>query len=398
VTNINIQAFHSDVDHPMGTDYRMSSFGANPIMTNWLTTDMDGMKLKSTLNISDYKLLIGLDASRRKWNGHYEKNANPYYLPGGAERKSIDNSVTDNNAIFAKLEKKFGSLKVSVGMRYDDTSITNDSYQSNDYTAFSANILTSYAFDKENTLFFGLGQASRVPDARELYFYGSMGNLIGTPDLKQVTNQEVDLAYTFKNDDFSFKLKTFYSILNDYIYLNKTNTTLIMGQAVSYNAFENIDATIYGAEVSGSYFINDDITLDMEASYKRGQKDKAMKNQTDTDLADIAPLRGSVALNYEYQNNSMATLKVRASDRWEDIDSDNGEQVLAGWMTVDAKVKHAVNKKLDFTIGVNNILDKTYAQSNTYADLILVTAGGSTDVMLMNEPGRYIYTNLDFKF
>jgi iron complex outermembrane receptor protein len=45
---------------------------------------------------------------------------------------------------------------------------------------------------------------------------------------------------------------------------------------------------------------------------------------------------------------------------------------------------------------VNNILDKTYAQSNTYADLVLLTGGG--DVMLMNEPGRYIYTNLDFKF
>jgi iron complex outermembrane receptor protein len=91
-------------------------------------------------------------------------------------------------------------------------------------------------------------------------------------------------------------------------------------------------------------------------------------------------------------------LKVRASDRWDAIDSDNGEQELAGWTTVDAKVKHAVNKKFDLTVGVNNLLNKAYAQSNTYADLTLITAGGSSDVMLMNEPGRYIYTNLDFKF
>jgi len=112
----------------------------------------------------------------------------------------------------------------------------------------------------------------------------------------------------------------------------------------------------------------------------------------------MAPLRANIAANYEYANNSMATLEVKASDRWDTIDSDNGEQELAGWAILNAKVKHALNKKLDFTLGVNNILDKTYAQSNTYADLILITAGGGSDVMLMNEPGRYVYTNIDFKF
>jgi iron complex outermembrane receptor protein len=393
VKNINFQAYHSDVDHPMGTDYRVSSQGANPVMTNWLTTDMDGLKLKSTFDVSDTSLIVGLDVSRRDWDGHYEKNHNPDYVAGG--KKSIDNAVTDNAALFVKADKMFGKLKVSVGMRYDDTSITNDTYQSNDYTAFGANILTTYNFNRDNRLFFGLGQASRVPDARELYFLGSMGNLVGTPDLDQTTNQEIDLGYALESDDFKFKVKAFYSMLSDYIYVNTTNKNP-MGALV--NAFENIDATIYGAELSASYYINDDITLDMDASYKVGQKDQAMQNQTDTDLADIAPLRGSIALNYEYANNSIAMLKVRASDRWDAIDSDNGEQELAGWTTVDAKVKHAVNKKFDLTVGVNNLLNKAYAQSNTYADLTLITAGGSSDVMLMNEPGRYIYTNLDFKF
>jgi iron complex outermembrane receptor protein len=397
VKNVNLQAYHSDVDHPMGTDYRMSSFGDNPVMTNWLTTDMDGLKLKSTLDIDTFKTILGVDVSRRTWDGHYEMNSNPFYI-NGAGRKSIDNAVTDNAALFAKVNKQFGKFKVNIGMRYDDTSITNDTYQSNDYSAFSANILTTYNFNKDNKLFFGLGQASRVPDARELYFLGSMGNLVGTPDLDQTTNQEVDLGYELQSDSFKFKIKAFYSVLSDYIYLNKTNTTVMMGKTVSYNSFENIDATIYGAEFSASYYINDDITLDMDASYKKGEKDQAMNAQTDTDLADIAPLRGSMAINYEYANNSIATLKARASDRWDVIDSDNGEQELAGWVTLDAKVKHAVNKKFDLTVGINNMFDQTYAQSNTYADLTLITAGGSTDVMLMNEPGRYIYTNLDFKF
>jgi iron complex outermembrane receptor protein len=211
--------------------------------------------------------------------------------------------------------------------------------------------------------------------------------LKGTPTLKQTRNREIDLGYELENESFTFKIKTFYSKLHNYIYINSNKTS---------NIFENIDAKVYGAELSASYFINDNISLDMGASYKRGKKDTPLEGQTDRDLADMAPLRANAALNYEYANNSVATVEVRASKRWSAIDSDNGEQELAGWAVVNAKVKHAINKKFDFTLGVNNLFDKTYAQSNTYVDLTLVTQGG--EAMLLNEPGRYVYTNLDFKF
>ena len=51
--NINIQYYHSDVDHPMGTNYRVSStvpvagFVNGAVITNWLTTEMDGIKFKN---------------------------------------------------------------------------------------------------------------------------------------------------------------------------------------------------------------------------------------------------------------------------------------------------------------------------------------------------------------
>jgi iron complex outermembrane receptor protein len=214
-----------------------------------------------------------------------------------------------------------------------------------------------------------------------------MNKEVGTPDLEQTRNQEVDLGYELNNDLMKFKVKGFYSKLSDYIYYNKT---------LSANNFVNIDATVYGGEIAASIYATDHLTVDMAASYKRGEKDEALANQTDTDLADMAPLRGSVAFNYEYMNDSVATLETQLSDRWDDIDTDNGEQELASWGIFNAKVKHAVNKNFDFTFGVNNILDATYAQSNTYIDLTLINAGGET--MLLNDPGRYVYTNLDFKF
>ncbi|MDQ7068907.1 MAG: TonB-dependent receptor [Sulfurimonas sp.] len=396
--NINLQYFHSDVDHPMVTDYRMAAT-MMPRMKSWLTTNMDGLKLKNSFEVANYKLGLGVDASKRTWDGQYYMN--DVMIVGNDinnTTNSMDNAITKNSAIFGTLERTYGGLNVKMGARYDSTTITSDdaNQQANDYSAFNANILTTYALNKENKIFLGFGQASRVPDARELYFKQNATSptgtkfvkVTGTDDLKQSTNRELDLGYEADTDNFRFKFKAFYSMVEDYIYYNKS---------LAKNNFQNVDVTLYGAELSASIYATDDITIDMGASYKVGQKDNALTNQTETNMADIAPLRGNIAVNYEYMNNSLATLELRASDKWSEIDAENGEQELDAWSIVNAKIKHAINKKFDFTLGINNIFDETYAQSNTYADLILITST-SADVMLMNEPGRYIYTNLDFKF
>lgn len=384
--NANIQYYYSDVDHPMATTFRKSGIAKD--VTNHLTTSMEGLKLKNTLQLGSHEILIGLDGNKRTWDGNYYKSKTLAPLPAG-DSKSIDDSETTNLAIFAKIDKTMGNFDITMGARYDSSEITHAKLQSNDYSALNANIFTAYNINRENKVFLGIGQASRVPDARELYFTGSGGNLMGTPDLKQTTNQEIDLGYETNNDMFRLKIKGFYSMLSDYIYAKKSTPT---------NAFQNIDATVYGAELSASVYATDDITVDMGAAYKRGEKDEALAGQTDKDLADMAPLRGNIALNYEYMNNSVATAEVQASDKWSNIDSDNGEQELAAWTILNLKVDHAFNKNMFLSVGVNNVFNETYATSNTYADLILITSGGSDDVMLMNEPGRYIYTNFTLKF
>ena len=383
--NINLQYYYSDVDHPMSTQYRMASNTPAKDTTNHMYTTMQGVKFKNDFDIESYKLLVGLDSSKRTWKGDYYNTTT-----GAYKGESIADTATYNNAIFAKIDKRFGALNISVGARYDDTVIKSDEVQATsdrDFSTFNANIFTSYNLNKENRIFFGFGQASRVPDARELY-NKKAGNMLGTPTLDETTNDQFDLGYEFQADMFEVKIKGFYSMLKDFIYTNKDKAV---------NKFENIDATIYGGELTASVYATDDITIDMAASYKRGEKDKALTGQSDKDLADIAPLRGNIALNYEYMNNSIFTAEVQASDKWSDYDEDNGEQEIDAWGIVNLKVKHAINKNFDFTLGVNNLFDETYAQSNTYADLNLVVSGAS-EIMLLNEPGRYVYTNLDFRF
>jgi iron complex outermembrane recepter protein len=390
--NLNIQYYYSDVDHPMSTEYRRSAGMMK--MVSHLETEMKGLKIKNDFDIDGTKFTLGLDASERVWDGQYFLNDNLMVMPGQTST-SINNSVTKNKAIFVTTERNYNKLNVKAGLRYDRSSVKSDdtTMQNNDYNALNANIFTTYDLDNTSKLFFGIGQASRVPDARELYFKKNKGTMTmsgmtwstvtpGNDTLKDTTNQEIDLGYELQNDSMNFKVKGFYSKLKDYIYFNGST-------------FTNIDATVYGTELSSEFFISDNLTIDASASYKVGKKDNAGSG-VDSDLADIAPLRANIGTTYEYLPNGLLQAELVMSDSWDNFDKDAKEQKISGWSVVNLKAKHTFDKSIDFTIGMNNIFNKTYAKSNTYVDLTLLSAGG--DVMLLNEPGRYLYTNLTYKF
>jgi len=382
--NLNFQYYYSDVSHPMSTEFRKIALNNANNITNHLWTTVQGLKIKNSFDLANHSVLVGVDTSKRTWDGHYQNN-----VTGTIAGNSIDNALTKNIALFSTVEKQYGDFDIKIGLRVDATKVSNDnaSHQTNDYRGVNANIFTSFALNEQNSLFAGVGRASRVPDGRELYFEKS-GNSVGTQNLDQTTNTEVDLGFETDSDDFRLKVKAFYSMLKDYIYIQKGLTS---------SAFKNIDAIVYGTEISATYYVNDDITLDLGLSYKVGEKDQALNGQTDKNLADMSPLRANLAFNYEYANNSTFTLDAQMSDKWDKFDADNGEQALDSWSVINMKVKHSINKKFDFTLGMNNMFNETYSQSNTYADLNLVVVT-SSDIMLLNEPGRYVYTNLDFKF
>ena len=383
---LEIKAYRTDVDHPMAIDYRIKNNfvpAAMKGMTNHLTTDVTGAKIMNTFDALSREFTIGLDASNRNWDGDYYSDVNSFI------RKSINDTDTKNNAIFVKCKNQLDKLTLELGARYDSTKIdTNGAEQDNKYTDFSGNIMATYNSDENTKYFIGLGQASRVPDARELYFVASNGTSVGTEDLKATTNRELDFGTEHHYKDGKIKAKFFYSDLKDYIYYRDTGAAT--------NKFENIDAKIYGLELSGSYYINEQFTLDGAYAYKIGKKDKAIAGQTDTDLADITPPKLTLALNYDYNDHTNAMIEFINVSSWNKYDSDNGEQHISGYNIVNLKAQTTVAKNFEITVGIDNLFDKTYAASNTYRDLTLLSDG--TEVMLLNEPGRYIYTSLKYKF
>jgi iron complex outermembrane receptor protein len=310
---------------------------------------------------------------------------------------SIDDVDTENLGLFVKCKRKLGDVNLAWGARYDDTSIDTKSKmeRDRDYNSFSANLFATYKPNRDTKLFGGFGKSSRVPDARELYNTkykklddGTVKRIVnGNPNLDQTNNYEVDLGVEKYFDGGKVKLKTFYSKLEDYIYYN--------GSRMEHN-FENIDAHIYGAELSGNYFLSDEVTLDAGLAYKKGEKDTQPTGQYDKDLANISPIKLNASLTYDYSDDGFVKLSVISTGKWEDIDSDNGEQELDAYTVLNIKATHEFENGLEFTAGVDNILDETYAVTNTYKDLILMT--DNTDTMLINEMGRYVYMNAKYKF
>ncbi len=380
---LSLDIYKSDVQHLMSTEYRKYTT-ASPTDA-YVETEMMGAKLKNQFDISNQKFTIGLDASDRNWNGYKKLRTATTYM----DQYFVPDVDTKNRAVFLEDEFKISNANIKIGARYDDTnvkanqtatSMTTSADKDIDYSALSANILATITANDNLEFIAGIGKSSRVPDAKELYMGAS-----STGNLDQTTNTEIDLGFDYKNGNFGLKTKAFYSDLKDYIYYKVLTATT--------GTYVNIDAHIYGVEANSFVYFTDELSLDLGISYQRGKKDSTEAG-ADEDLADIVPLKTNVAINYD-NGVSKASFEMVARQGWDNIDSLNGEQELSGWAVFNAKANHKFTKNIDLTVGVDNIFDKTYAMTNTYSDLSL--AGDATKI-LINEPGRYAYANLRYKF
>jgi len=378
---LSILYYYSKVDHPMSNIYRNAATDITKEITNHMWSKIGGAKVTNEFTISNTQIKAGVEYSRRTWLGKYYNN-------GKFTGYSINNAVTKNKGVFIDTTTKIGANTLRAGVRYDDTEITNDGgYLDRDFNALSGYIFNTYALSSSLDIFGGVGVSHRVPDGRELYFW-KKGKLIGTPTLNKTRNIEFDIGMKKSFESGAVKAKVFYSKLKDYIYFHQGKTE---------NVFENVDAKIYGIELSGSYLFGDKLSLEGGITFQRGLKDEPLAGQSDRDLADIAPLRANLIANYFYDEKTTLSLELIGQKRWTHYDSDNGEQEIPGFVVANFKLKREVTPNLEFTFGVDNIFDKTYAQSNTYSDLTLIMSGAKQKVKL-NEPGRYIYMNLSYKF
>ena len=403
---LKIEAYHSKVEHIMGTDFRRSATTPTATMVAPVDATIKGASIENTLTLAGTSVSVGIDSSIRNWDGTKGTKVDPskYIL--------IPDVDTKNIALYAKASKSIGKYDLSAGARYDDTTIdpkqslaSNDAVNANylngiedrDYSNVSANVLAKYHYTENTNVFMGLGQSIRVPDAKELYWVtvntAGTANINsatngGNDNLKATKNREIDLGAEYTAGNFHIKGTAFYSDLKDFIYQYKTGA--------STNTWGNIDARIVGFDVQADYIMNNEWRIESGAAYQKGtKKDPDALGQTDKDLAEIPPMKGRIALVFD--DSSDYAMAEWLGARCQTIDSDNGEKEVAGYGILNLKYGHDFQNGFSLMVGVNNFFDRTYAVNNGYIGNELIT-GDNIDPLVLNEPGRNFYTTLSYKF
>lgn len=386
---LSIEAYHSKVKHEMGTDFRAGATSAAATMVSPVDATIKGVRAENTASIAEADVTFGIDLSTRNWNGTKGSRLNPY------AQVQIPDADTDNVGVYAKALKTFGALDMSGGLRYDDTHVDADqnlmaTAKDRDYDNVSANVLGRYHYSSHGNVFVGAGQSVRVPDARELYFAGGIGNT----NLNETINREVDMGVEHTFGNLHLKGTLFYSDLKDYIYAYKTGVS-------TNTSYANIDARIVGGDVTADYAINNEWSIESGVAYQRGTKKDTSEldavstaAQTDKDLADIPPLKGRIALVFDDSKNYAEAEWIAA--RHQTYDENNGEQAIGGYGLLNLKYGTDFGNGFSLTAGINNFFDRTYAVSNSYIGLTTIMEGAQP--LVLNEPGRNFYATLSYKF
>jgi iron complex outermembrane receptor protein len=115
----------------------------------------------------------------------------------------------------------------------------------------------------------------------------------------------------------------------------------------------------------------------------------------DDNLAEIPPLKTKLALHYE-NSGFFGLMEWIHSNRYSDADIDAGEKELPSWNVFNIRAGYTFNKYLALNVGVDNLFNAAYAVANSY-ELDPLTPG-ALHVAIVNEPGRFYYASLSFRF
>jgi iron complex outermembrane receptor protein len=346
-------------------------------------------------------LTYGTDLYFRNWYGDVINRST-----GIVVNDELFPDVDESNfGLYLKAESDIGNLSATAGFRVDvfhtranedlkySKAVTDTNGQVDALPA--ANLFLKYFLSDAAELFGGLGLSNRMPTTVERYVQES-DTYYGNPDLKPSRNLEADLGIESRlAEGLIVKLKGFYSYLPDYIYQQYSG---------GVRTYTNIDAYIFGGDATAAYDLWAGFAVGGGLSFQRGRKLTQPAGNSDKDLAEICPLKTKLALTYD-QSGLFAVYEWLHSLDDKDVDSDAGETPLDGWDVFNFRVGYQFADEtgsasflngLSLNFGIDNMFDQKYAVANSYE--YDPTDPDGTNVRIVNEPGRFIYGSLSYRF
>lgn len=243
---------------------------------------------------------------------------------------------------------------------------------------------------RNGTLYAGLSRSVRTADATERYIASWMMAApmvrVGNPDLAPEKHHQAELGIELHGASWRTDVS---------VYVNKVSDYILRDRNVARNQiYRNIDATLYGGELS--------LVRRWSTSWSSTFGVAYVHAQNDTDgrpIAQTPPLEADLSLDYR-GDRVAAGARVRAAATQTRVDTASSSGVAGdgldvretpGWTVLDLYGRYHVSDTLDLAFGVDNVFDHTYAQHLNLED-------GDGNTVQVNEPGRAAWLKLTATF
>lgn len=332
----------------------------NPLSAKPVPYDGTPRDIKYTNIIVDNKWMFGLGDHFITAGGQYKHQK----LTDGLASAPLDVKQWQW-ALFVEDEWSVSDAFIATfGLRYDK----NEDFGSH----FSPRIYLTWNVDDAWQVKGGVSRAFRAPDLQlmrnDIVGYGRQGALplVGNPDLKPETSTSAELGVYFDNQaNFSANATLFYTKFKDKINTETKPSGQIAGidltgfaEAAQYRNVD--DAKVYGIEAGMRYRMIDNVVVSLNYTYT----DSSFKNESDRKIP------------FSETPKHMLNAKVNwdINDAWSTwLDGEYRAKQYQGLTDAGAKVyykpyaimnfgaKYQVNEQLSFSAGIDNLLNKNFA-------------------------------------
>lgn len=234
----------------------------------------------------------------------------------------------------------------------------------------------------------GIGYVERSPDYWEISRVSK--GLLNYLDTEKTT--QLDLGFEFEQGALTSWASAYAGLIDDFILVPYQSNP---NGSVSILPARSIDATIAGAEAGIGYHLTDHLQTDLSAMYAWG------KNTSDgKPLPQIAPLEGRFNLRYVQDRYSLGLL-WRAVAKQNRISLNEGNIVgydigkSKGFSTLAMNAAYQYSPTLDFAVGIDNLLDKAYAEHLNKSGAALFGYAANEQ---FNNSGRNYWARVSMKF
>jgi iron complex outermembrane recepter protein len=409
---IEAQVYYNEFDHVMD-NYTLREPDPNSSMKMPMASEVRrrtfGGRVAGTLRLADpLTLVTGIDWQTNKLDTRSAMAMMGATSADYGSKPWMSSAALWNVGAFGELTWDLADTKrVISGVRVDRSSARDDRVSAgsmgmtmanptygDERTKYLPSGFVRYEQDLAGTpamWYAGIGHTERFPDYWELFSptMGPAGSVNAFSAIQPEKTTQIDIGAQYKTDKLDAWVSAYAGMVQDFILFNYSN-----GMMGSMSQATNVNARILGGEAGTTWRPTNNWRFETSLAYAYGH------NETSGGaLPQIPPLEARFALDYTYRAWSAGALwRVVAPQRSIALNEGNvvGKDFgpSAGFGVLSLHAQYDFNKTMQLTVGVDNLLNKSYYEHLNLAGNAGFGFSANTPIM---EPGRTAWARLRIK-